>query len=114
MIDTITIVAPLGRAISLVRGRRTLQKGKVNRKRRRATVMQGAKDDSMFPRIRFPALSLLLAATLGVVACGGGNSSGMMASSMSQPQMKLSVADAPPADNATHVVVVFTGVELTG
>ncbi len=27
-------------------------------------------------------------------------------------QMRLSVADAPPADDATHVVIVFTGVEL--
>ena len=32
----------------------------------------------------------------------------------SQAQMKLSVADAPPADGAPHVVVVFTGVELIG
>jgi Domain of unknown function (DUF4382) len=29
-------------------------------------------------------------------------------------QMRLSVADAPPADGAPHVIVVFTGVELTG
>jgi len=30
------------------------------------------------------------------------------------PVMRLSVADAPPADGAPHVVVQFTGVELTG
>lgn len=68
----------------------------------------------MFQQVRFLALLPLLAATaLGVAACGGSNSSGMTAP-MSQVQMKLSVADAPPADGATHVVVVFTGVELTG
>jgi uncharacterized protein DUF4382 len=71
----------------------------------------------MFQHVRFLALAPLLVATaLGVAACGGG--SGMMpATSQTQSQMnqmKLSVADAPPADNATHVVVVFTGVELTG
>jgi Domain of unknown function (DUF4382) len=71
----------------------------------------------MFQQIRISALVSLLAATaLGVAACGG-SSSGMptptsQASQMSQ--MKLSVADAPPADGAMHVVVVFTGVELTG
>jgi len=67
----------------------------------------------MFRPIRFLHLPLLLAATaLALTACGGGNSSGMMAP-MSQPQMKLSVSDAP-VDGATHVVVVFTAVELTG
>ena len=67
----------------------------------------------MFQQIHFPALPSLLAATaLGLAACGGGSSSGMMAPT-SQPQMKLSVSDAP-VDGATHVVVVFTGVELTG
>ena len=70
----------------------------------------------MFQQLRFLALAPLLVATaLGVAACGGGNS---MMPATSQPQsqmnqMRLSVADAP-ADNATHVVVVFTGVELTG
>ncbi len=71
----------------------------------------------MFQQVRFLALVPLLAATaLGVAGCGGGNSM-MPATSQAQTQMnqmKLSVADAPPADNATHVVVVFTGVELTG
>jgi hypothetical protein len=67
----------------------------------------------MFQQIRFLALPSLIAATaLGLAACGGGNSSGVMAP-MNQPQMKLSVSDAP-VDGATHVVVVFTGVELTG
>src|SRR5258707_4694623 len=72
----------------------------------------------MFQQVRFLALApLLLATGLGVAACGGGNSM-MPATSQTQTsqmnQMKLSVADAPPADNATHVVVVFTAVELTG
>jgi hypothetical protein len=71
----------------------------------------------MFQQMRFFVLVSLLAATaFGVAACGG-SSSGMPATSQAQTQMnqmKLSVADAPPADNATHVVVVFTGVELTG
>jgi hypothetical protein len=74
------------------------------------------KENSMFQQLRFLVLVPLLAATaLGVAACGGGNSM-MPATSQAQQmnQMKLSVADAPPADNATHVVVVFTGVELTG
>ena len=71
----------------------------------------------MSQQIRILALVSLLAATaLGVAACGGG-SSGMTAptsQAQASPMMKLSVADAPPADDATHVVVVFTGVELTG
>src|SRR5260370_22149690 len=70
----------------------------------------------MFQQVRF-VVPLLVATALGVAACGGGNSM-MPATSQTQTsqmnQMKLSVADAPPADNATHVVVVFTGVELTG
>ncbi len=74
----------------------------------------------MFQPVRDLALpSLLMATVLGVAGCGGGNSSGMMpATSQTQTnemnQMRLSVADGPPGDNATHVVVVFTGVELTG
>jgi len=73
----------------------------------------------MFQQTRILALVLLLAATAFCVAACGGGSNGMMAAT-SQAQasqvtvMKLSVADAPPADNAMHVVVVFTGVELTG
>ena len=71
----------------------------------------------MFQQVRFlTRVPLLVATALGVAACGGGNSM-MPATSQAQTQMnqmKLSVADAPPADNATHVVVVFTGVELTG
>ena len=72
----------------------------------------------MFKQARF-LVPLFVATALAVAACGGGNSSGMMpATSQAQTsqmnQMRLSVADAPPADNATHVVVVFTGVELTG
>jgi hypothetical protein len=72
----------------------------------------------MFKQARFLASVPFLAATaLGVVGCGGGsNSSGMpdRTSQAQMSQMSLSVADAPPADDATHVVVVFTGVELTG
>jgi hypothetical protein len=74
-------------------------------------------EDSMFKQTRILALVSLLAATaLGVVGCGGGGSGGMTApmSQAQMSQMRLSVADAPPADDATHVVVVFTGVELTG
>ena len=55
----------------------------------------------------------LMASTLALVACGGGGKSPpppMATAAM----MRLSVADAPPADGAPHVVVVFTGVELTG
>jgi hypothetical protein len=74
----------------------------------------------MFQQTRILALvSLLAAAAFCVAACGGGSSNGMMAATSQaqtsqMTQMRLSVADAPPADNATHVVVVFTGVELTG
>jgi len=74
----------------------------------------------MVQQVRFLAfVPLLVATAFGVAACGGGNSSGMMpvtsqAQSSQMNEMRLSVADAPPADNATHVVVVFTGVELTG
>lgn len=61
-------------------------------------------------------LPWLAATMLGVAACGGGGGSSTTSMSMSttMPQMRLSVADAPPADGAPHVVVVFTGVELTG
>jgi hypothetical protein len=48
---------------------------------------------------------LLVATTLGLVACGGGSAS-------NTGQMKLAVADAP-VDGAQAVVVKFTGVELT-
>lgn len=50
--------------------------------------------------------------TLGLAACGGGMSSSAPMTTASM--MRLSVADAPPADGAPHVVVQFTGVELTG
>jgi len=56
---------------------------------------------NMFQQARFLALVPLLVATaLGVAACGGG-SSGMPATSQATSQMnqmKLSVADAPPAE----------------
>jgi hypothetical protein len=69
----------------------------------------------MFPQVRFLVLLPLLVATaLGIAACGGGGSSGGMTASMNQAHMRLSISDAPPADGAMHVVVVFTGVELTG
>src|SRR5215469_1947283 len=57
-------------------------------------------------------LPWLIAAALGLAGCGGrgGNSS----TAPVMPLMRLSVADAPPADGAPHVVVQFTGVELTG
>jgi len=58
-------------------------------------------------------LPCLVASTLGLAACGGGGGGSSTAMTM-PPQMRLSVADAPPADGAPHVVVVFTGVELTG
>src|SRR5579859_6017554 len=61
--------------------------------------------------IRRLGLLWLVAASLGLAACGGGSGSSMAPVA---PQMRLSVADAPPADGAPHVVVQFTGVELTG
>lgn len=61
---------------------------------------------------RLLLLPCLLVMTLGLAACGGSGSSSMSATT--QPMMRLSVADAPPADGAPHVVVQFTGVELTG
>ena len=51
------------------------------------------------------ATTLTAVVTLGLVGCGGGNSSDM-------GQMKLAVADAP-VDGAQAVVVKFTGIELT-
>ena len=73
----------------------------------------------MDQQARFLKLVLSLAATgLAVVGCGsGGMTAPMDQTQMGQAQMgqmRLSVADAPPADDATHVVVVFTAVELTG
>jgi len=54
----------------------------------------------------------ILTSLVVLAACSGGAGS---SSAMSvTPQMRLSVADAPPADGAPHVVVQFTGVELTG
>ncbi len=50
---------------------------------------------------------------LAMAACGGSGSGGGTAAT-GQAQMKLAVADAPPADGASHVVVVFTGVQLIG
>ncbi len=68
----------------------------------------------MIKQARFLKLVLSLAATgLGVVGCGSGGMTAPMDQTQ-MGQMRLSVADAPPADDATHVVVVFTGVELTG
>ncbi len=70
----------------------------------------------MYLQPRLIALSSLIAAlALAVAACGsgGGSNSMGMTSPQTQAQMRLSVGDKPPADNAVHVVVVFTGVELT-
>jgi hypothetical protein len=64
----------------------------------------------MFPQRFLVLLPALAATALGITACGAGSSS----TPTNQAQMRLSVSDAPPADGATHVVVVFTGVELTG
>lgn len=57
-------------------------------------------------------LASLVVMTLSLAACGGGGSSSV--STTMQSMMRMSVADAPPADGAPHVVVQFTGVELTG
>ncbi len=53
-------------------------------------------------------LGLIVATALGIVACGGGSSSGG-----GTGQMTLAVGDAP-VDGAQSVVVKFTGIELTG
>jgi Domain of unknown function (DUF4382) len=71
----------------------------------------------MLPQARLVTIVLLLLVTaLGVIGCGSGGMTAPMSQSEMSPmgQMRLSVADAPPADDATHVVVVFTGVELNG
>ena len=66
----------------------------------------------MLKRPRFLLILSCAAATaVGLAACGGG--SGTPAPTTAQARMKLSVGDAP-VDGATHVVVEFTGVELTG
>jgi hypothetical protein len=62
----------------------------------------------------FKVLPCFASFALALAACGGGGSGNNSMTSMGQPQMRLSVADAPPADGAPHVVVVFAGVELTG
>jgi hypothetical protein len=54
---------------------------------------------------KIQAALLLGAAALFIAGCGGNDDNG--------PQMKLAVRDAP-VDGADHVVVSFTGVELTG
>jgi Domain of unknown function (DUF4382) len=54
----------------------------------------------------------ILASLVALAACSGG--AGPSSAMSVTPQMRLSVADAPPADGAPHVVVQFTGVELTG
>ena len=64
-------------------------------------------------------LPMLAAMALGLTASGSGNSNGLTAP-MSQTrmnhmgQMSPAIADSQPADGAAHVVLVFTGVELTG
>lgn len=60
---------------------------------------------------KFRWIPAIAATALGVAACGGGSGSGMSGMSSPANQMRLAVADAP-LDGATHVVVVFTGVEL--
>src|ERR1700756_194312 len=59
-------------------------------------------------------LPLLATAALGLAACGAGGNGGTPVSMAGMVgQMRLAVGDAP-LDGAEHVVVVFTGVELTG
>ncbi len=59
-------------------------------------------------------VALMAASALALAACGsGGGMNGASPMGTAAPQMRLSVGDAP-LDGATHVVVVFTGVELTG
>lgn len=60
----------------------------------------------------FGVLTWLVAATLALAACSGGGAGS--SKGPTSVTMRLSVADAPPADGAPHVVVQFTGVELTG
>ena len=69
----------------------------------------------MLRQVRLSLLSLLLApAALSLGGCGGsmGGSAAAMPS-QNMAHMRLAVADAP-LDGATHVVVVFTSIELTG
>jgi hypothetical protein len=63
---------------------------------------------------RLRLLTWLAVLALALAGCGGSGGTSTNPLAMGQPQMRLSVADAPPADGAPHVVVVFTGVELTG
>src|SRR5215467_5506855 len=64
------------------------------------------------PTRLFGLLVWLIAATFGLAACSGGGAGS--SKGPTSVTMRLSVADAPPADGAPHVVVQFTGVELTG
>ena len=66
----------------------------------------------MWRQSRHLGLLPWLIAVLGLAGCGG--SGGNSSTAPAMPLMRLSVADAPPADGAPHVVVQFTGVELTG
>ncbi|MDE1922059.1 MAG: DUF4382 domain-containing protein [Gammaproteobacteria bacterium] len=62
--------------------------------------------------LRFSAFSaVLVAATFGLADCGGGGGGSPAMTAAPTSQVRLAVADAP-LDGATHVVVVFTGVEL--